>query len=51
MKIMTIEERIDTLINDLDAVLDYEPPSGLDLLVALIAKQVDEYELEEIMRG
>jgi hypothetical protein len=48
---MELESRIDGLISALDEVLDYELPSGLELLVALIAGKVDEGLMSEMQRG
>ena len=46
-----LENRIDALLFALDTVF-YEPPSSdLALLISLLAKKVDEYELSEMMKG
>jgi hypothetical protein len=48
---MEIESRLDALIEALDENLQYEPPTGLQLLVELIARKVDEADLGSMMRG
>jgi hypothetical protein len=41
-----IESRIDKLLDALDENLQWQPPTGLELLVQLLAKKYSEHEPE-----